>query len=237
MNQEKIGNFIKERRKQKNLTQEELAELLGVNNRSISRWENAKCMPDISLLKDLSKILGVTINDLISGEVVDKNNYQETFEENVVNLVDLKCKRIPLFKILLSSVLIAILLIFIIFSCLYYLGNNYCIDDYNENMYVEKNVNDLNFTLHNENVGEIDAILRKVGDSNIIFIQQKYSIIEKLQFLGDKPTYASTLIPISINELDKIKVYYTTYDLERIKDANLKEIEYIINNSNLLYKE
>jgi len=98
MNQEKIGNFIKQRKKQKNLTQEELAELLGVNNRSISRWENAKCMPDISLLKDLSKILGVTINDLISGEVVDKKNYQEIFEENVVNLVDLKYKHIPIFK-------------------------------------------------------------------------------------------------------------------------------------------
>jgi len=87
MNQEKIGKFIQERRKAKKLTQEDLAEKLGVNNRSVSRWENGKCMPDLSILKDLSKELNVSINDLLNGEFVDKEKYQETFEENTINLI------------------------------------------------------------------------------------------------------------------------------------------------------
>jgi len=59
MNQEKIGKFISQKRKEKNLTQEQLAELLNINNRTISRWENGKNMPDISLFNPLCKILDI----------------------------------------------------------------------------------------------------------------------------------------------------------------------------------
>jgi len=68
MNQEKIGKFITECRKQKNLTQNELADKLGITDKAISKWENGRCMPDISLLEELCSILGVTINELLSGE-------------------------------------------------------------------------------------------------------------------------------------------------------------------------
>lgn len=73
MNQEKIGKFISDFRKQKNLTQEQLAEKLGVTNRSISRWETGKTMSDLSLLKPLSKLLGVTINELLSWELIKEH--------------------------------------------------------------------------------------------------------------------------------------------------------------------
>ena len=65
MNQEKIGNFIAKCRKEKNITQSELAEKLGVTDRSISNWENGKNMPDLSLFKPLCKELDITINELI----------------------------------------------------------------------------------------------------------------------------------------------------------------------------
>ena len=68
MNQEKIGKFILELRKEKNMTQMELAEKIGVTDRAISKWENGRGMPDLSLLFPLCKELGVTINDLLSGE-------------------------------------------------------------------------------------------------------------------------------------------------------------------------
>ena len=68
MNQEKIGKFISKLRKEKNLTQEELAEKLSVSSKSISRWENGKCMPDLSLLIPISKEFGITVNELLSGE-------------------------------------------------------------------------------------------------------------------------------------------------------------------------
>ncbi len=73
MDQEKIGNFIAKLRKEKNITQEELAEKLGVNVKSISRWETGKNMPDHALLKDLCNIFNISINELYEGQRVKKN--------------------------------------------------------------------------------------------------------------------------------------------------------------------
>lgn len=77
MNQEKIGKFITECRKEKKLTQNELAYKLGITDKAISKWENGRCMPDISLLKELCSILDVTINELLSGERNSKNSSDE----------------------------------------------------------------------------------------------------------------------------------------------------------------
>ena len=88
MNQEKIGKFIAKCRKEKNLTQEEFAEKLGVNNRSVSRWENGQNMPDLSLYSPICEELGITINELMSGEKIKKEEYQEKFEENIINTIN-----------------------------------------------------------------------------------------------------------------------------------------------------
>ncbi len=90
----KIGKFIAEKRKEKKLTQESLAEKLGVTSKTISRWENGNYMPDISLLKPLSEELGVTLNDLISGEKVDQEHYQEKLEENIISTIDYTNKKV-----------------------------------------------------------------------------------------------------------------------------------------------
>ena len=68
MNQEKIGKFIAKCRKDKKMTQSELSEKLGVTDKSIGNWENGRNMPDLSLFKPLCDVLGITINDLLSGE-------------------------------------------------------------------------------------------------------------------------------------------------------------------------
>ena len=73
MNQEKIGKFIAECRKSKKLTQSDLAEKLGVTNKSISNWENGRSMPDLSLFKPLCELLDISINDI--GEEVTKDKY------------------------------------------------------------------------------------------------------------------------------------------------------------------
>lgn len=90
----KIGKFIAENRKKKNLTQEQLAEKLGVTSKTISRWENGNYMPDISLLKPISEELGISLNDLLSGEKVEKEQYQEKLEENILNTIDYTNKKI-----------------------------------------------------------------------------------------------------------------------------------------------
>ena len=94
MNQEKIGKFIAKCRKDKNMTQSELAEKLGVTDKSIGNWENGRNMPDLSLFKPLCDELSITINDLLSGEKISKDKYQEKFEENIVNTIDYSTKRI-----------------------------------------------------------------------------------------------------------------------------------------------
>lgn len=94
MNQEKIGKFIAKCRKEKNITQSELAEKLGVTDKSIGNWENARCMPDLSLFKPLCDELDISINDFISGERIKKENYQEKFEENMINTIDYTNKKI-----------------------------------------------------------------------------------------------------------------------------------------------
>lgn len=93
MNQVKIGKFISEKRKEKKLTQQQLAEKLGVSDRAISNWENGKNMPDISLFPIISRELDVTVNDLMSGEKVDKKEYQEKFEENIIYTIDETIKK------------------------------------------------------------------------------------------------------------------------------------------------
>lgn len=94
MNQEKIGKFIAEYRKGKNMTQQELAEKLGVSDRTIGNWENGRNMPDLSLFKPLCKELGITLNDLMSGEKVKEKEYQEKLEENIINTINYTNKKI-----------------------------------------------------------------------------------------------------------------------------------------------
>ena len=68
MNQTTIGSYIAQKRRAKNLTQEQLAEKLGVSNKTISKWENGKCMPDYSIIQMLCDALGVTLPELMDGE-------------------------------------------------------------------------------------------------------------------------------------------------------------------------
>jgi transcriptional regulator with XRE-family HTH domain len=103
MNQEKIGKFIADCRKSKKLTQLELAEKLGVSDKSVSKWETGKCMPDLSLFKPLCEELNITINELLSGEKLDKKDYQNKLEENIVNIVDYNDKKSDVFGYIIFS--------------------------------------------------------------------------------------------------------------------------------------
>ena len=107
MNQEKIGKFILECRKDKKLTQTELAEKLGVTDKFISNWENGRNMPDLSLFKPLCQILDISINDLISGEKISKDKYQEKLEENIITTIDYTNKKVIVKNNIIGIILIA----------------------------------------------------------------------------------------------------------------------------------
>ena len=90
MNQIKIGKFIAECRKKNNLTQMQLAEKLNITDRAISKWENGKGMPDSSIMLDLCNELKISVNELLSGEVLEMNNYNEKLEKNLIDMVKQK---------------------------------------------------------------------------------------------------------------------------------------------------
>ena len=94
MNQEKIGKYIVECRKKKNMTQQELAEKLGVSDRTIGNCENGRNMPDLSLFKPLSEILGISIAELLDGGKIDKNNIAYKSEEILTNTINYQTEKI-----------------------------------------------------------------------------------------------------------------------------------------------
>ena len=89
MNQEVIGKFIAKQRKLKELTQEELAEKLGITKNAVSKWERGLCLMDMSLLKPLSEILDVSVNDILAGEIIDDKDIEKKSEENIIKLTEL----------------------------------------------------------------------------------------------------------------------------------------------------
>ena len=88
MDQIKIGKFIQARRKEKNLTQRELAEKLEISDKTILKWETGNGLPEVSLMIPLCEILGVSVNELLSGEKLKEANYKEKADENVLALLN-----------------------------------------------------------------------------------------------------------------------------------------------------
>ncbi len=116
MNQEKIGKYVREKRKEKNLTQLELAEKIGVSDRTISKWENGICLPDFSHFEFICKELDITINELLSGEDIKKDEYLKKFEENFIKTFLYKekmRKKKQKQKLLIGLIIIVLILYFI----------------------------------------------------------------------------------------------------------------------------
>ena len=88
MDQIKIGKFISEMRKEQNMTQKQLAELLNISDKTVSKWECGKGMPDNSILLELCDVLHINVNELLSGEKVSSDNYHRKAEENMLQLID-----------------------------------------------------------------------------------------------------------------------------------------------------
>lgn len=90
MDQAKIGRFIAERRRAAGLTQMQLAEKLNITDRAVSKWETGRAMPDTSIMLDLCRILKITVDDLLSGEVISMENYKEQSEKLLIDLAKQK---------------------------------------------------------------------------------------------------------------------------------------------------
>lgn len=114
MDQQKIGKFIAQRRKQVGLTQAQLAERLSITDRAVSKWETGKALPDTSIMLELCQILDITVNDLLTGEIVTMEQYNKQLE---TNLLEMTKQKEQADKHLLSlEMLVAALSIFIVLA-------------------------------------------------------------------------------------------------------------------------
>ena len=109
MDQVKIGQFIKAVRKEKNLTQREVAEQLLISEKTVSKWETGNGLPEVSLMKPLCDLLGISLNEFFSGERLDEKQYYIKAEANIMSLVEEKAKAKK--NIVLSIIVVAMTLI------------------------------------------------------------------------------------------------------------------------------
>lgn len=102
MNQAKTGQFIKSVRTEKALTQREIAEALNISEKTVSKWETGKGLPEVSLMLPLCKILDINVNELLSGERLNERQYVEKAEENILSLTADKIS--PRKKVTITSI-------------------------------------------------------------------------------------------------------------------------------------
>lgn len=111
MDQKQIGRFIKTKRIEKNLTQQELANQLNVTDKAISNWETGRRLPDISLLVDLSKKLDISIQDLLNGKELSCEQSQTKYDENIKDTIEIANNKIK--KNIYSLIILGIVLLFV----------------------------------------------------------------------------------------------------------------------------
>ena len=117
MDQVKIGKFIADCRKKTNLTQMQLAEKLNITDRAISKWETGKSLPDSSIMLELCDILGISVNDLLCGEIVTMDNYNKELENNLLEII--KQKEQADKRLLSIEVFIGITAIIVLFALIF----------------------------------------------------------------------------------------------------------------------
>lgn len=114
----KTGQFIQTRRKEKELTQRQLADLLGISDKTISKWETGKGMPDLTLIPQICRILEINVNELLSGEALSSNEYPEKAEANMISLMKkLKHRRTrDILYVTIGAVLIILSIYFLVWT-------------------------------------------------------------------------------------------------------------------------
>lgn len=108
MDQITIGRFIAKKRKEQNLTQEQLAERLGVSNKTVSKWEPGKCMPDYAVVKNLCGELKVSVSELMDGEEADEKSVRVYDDEQILDLLR-RTQELEKQKVMLNGVILIVM--------------------------------------------------------------------------------------------------------------------------------
>ena len=103
-----IGKFIAKKRKEQNLTQEQLAERLGISNKTVSKWETGKCMPDYAVVKSLCEELKVTVSELMDGEEAGDKSVRAYDDEQILDLLR-RTQELEKQKVMMSGVILIVM--------------------------------------------------------------------------------------------------------------------------------
>lgn len=251
MEQVKTGKFIAECRKEKGFTQSQLAEKLNITDKAISKWETGKGMPDASIMLDLCKELGINVNELLSGERLNEENYREKANENIVSMVKVadKNRKIKNRTIMIFTTIVLLFLIYILIREIYQTVEIPV--KYDEGiMQCEITEDNIIYKINGLSVIHTKYEIVNTESETLVFItngmllqNKAHSHWETWKSLaqvnrGEKPSYSSAIY-IDINKdipdcKDKIKVYHTNTSFNKIRKADNDELLRIINDSQLI---
>lgn len=255
MNQEKIGKFIAECRKNKNITQEQLASKLNVTNKSVSRWENGKNMPDYSILKELCNILDIDVNEFLSGEKIE----DRLIKQHTIDNLDLILKEyykmkkqkkiLKIIAIIFGAIIINLLsaVVFILFIGL----------GFNDKYDITTDINKYNDVIGNNAKGEYESkwgmseeiFPSKIDNLNVLDFKMVYYNPWDKQFLSylivdyDLETYQKEISRLKKIGIDNYKGIYgvtgfTKYELIAMQSDSYQGFVYAITDGNkIIYVE
>ncbi len=255
MDQLKIGKFIAKCRKEKKLTQSQLAEKLNITDRAVSKWETGKGMPDPSIMLNLCNELGINVNELLTGERIQEENYKEKANENIVSMIEIVDKS----KKKSKKMTVICISIFILVS-LYIIakiGYNYVETTVNYDgrvIYGSFTADDIIYSVEGIDVLKTYYETRYINNEILIFFTNKIRVADKIEshrqswesmaelIYGKNDYHRNSKVIIPKCEVEKdgyncIKLYYTEEPLNDIKHANEEKLNEIISHSNLIAEE
>lgn len=220
MNIENIGNFIANLRKKKGLTQLELANLLNVSDKTISKWETGRSVPDVLLLTKLSEVLDVSVNELLNGGIISNDNYKDIIENNTISMLKHSNEEIKRKNKIILGLIISFIISFFIAGGIYILSANDDIKFYEQEInYVDES-----------NIRDYEHVLKELYESEytdddfkkIALLDVKKMLEEFTGFLYENQTLSSYLTGLERQYKDyyEFNKEYSIFNLHNVVEGD-----------------
>ena len=253
MNQEKIGKFIAKCRKEKSFTQSELADKLNISNKAISKWETGRGMPDASIMLELCAYLGITVNELLSGEKLEEGEYKEKANENIINIAkeSEKNKKVKN-KIIIVLTIIIIFSILLLITNIIYRNFEVTLEYDNRLIKCEINNEDIICSFNGISLVTLYSEYINIDDETLIFVNGKMLLQNKIKSHyeswdsmaelnnGNNTSFNTEIIINKNKDIEdckkKIKVYYTKTNVNKIRSLGKEELQKVIEEADLMFE-
>ncbi len=253
MNQEKIGKFIAKCRKEKSFTQSELADKLNISNKAISKWETGRGIPDASIMLELCAYLGITVNELLSGEKLEEGEYKEKANENIINIAkeSEKNKKVKN-KIIIFLTIVIIFSILLLITNIIYRNFEVTLEYDNRLIKCEINNEDIICSFNGISLVTLYSEYINIDDETLIFVNGKMLLQNKIKSHyeswdsmaelnnGNNTSFNTEIIINKNKDIEdckkKIKVYYTKTNVNKIRSLGKEELQKVIEEADLMFE-